>query len=264
MPEPPRGATEGRLWSMEIDVSLVPSEACAWSQTVCIVIDELRASSTITTILDGGCSRLYVTAGLQTARRLAREHSGLLAGERHGSKPAGFDFDNSPAAISRADLRGRVVVLSTSNGTSVLSALTGAPATLVGCLLNARACARAAVDLAISMDARVGVVCAGTLGRFALDDAVAAGVLVERLVEAARDRGQGHNLTEAAVAAVRLRNSYPDLQTPLQDSVAGRLLASLGVHDDVPYCSRLDVTDTVPILRAGPELVIEPLAATAA
>lgn len=249
---------------MEIDVALVPSEARTWSHTVCVVIDELRASSTITTILDGGCSRLYVTAGLETARRLARKNQGLLAGERHGSKPPGFDFDNSPAAIALADVRGRVVVLSTSNGTKVLSGLKDAPATLVGCLLNARACARAAVELAISMDARVGVVCAGTLGRFALDDAVAAGVLVERLVDAAKARGQGHILTEAAVAAVQLRNSYPDLRTPLRNSVAGRLLASLGVHDDVPYCSRLDVTDTVPILRAGPELVIEPLVATAA
>lgn len=249
---------------MEIDVALVPSEAGAWSHTVCIVIDELRASSTITTILDGGCSRLYVTAGLQTARRLAREHGGLLAGERHGSRPPGFDFDNSPAAISRADVRGRVVVLSTSNGTRVLSGLTDAPATLVGCLLNARACAWAAVDLAISMSARVGVVCAGTLGRFALDDAVAAGVLVGRAVEAIEARGGEAHLTEAAAAAARLRGSYPDLQTPLQNSVAGRLLASLGVHDDVPYCLQLDVTETVPILRAGPTLVIEPLIAASA
>jgi 2-phosphosulfolactate phosphatase len=258
---------------MEIDVALVPSEARTWKQTVCIVIDELRASSTITTILDGGCSRLYVTAGLQTARDLAREHNALLAGERHGYAPVGFDFDNSPSAISRGDVRGRVVVLSTSNGTRILSLLAGAPATLVGCLLNARACAEAAVELAVTMGVRVGVVCAGTLGRFALDDGVAAGVLVERIEAALAARGLEADPTEAAVAARQLKASYPDVLTPLSESVASHLLQSLGTYEDVPFCARIDVSETVPILRPGPmpagergtgrRLVIERFAATA-
>jgi 2-phosphosulfolactate phosphatase len=249
---------------MEIDVALVPSEARVWSRTICIVIDELRASSTITTLLDLGCSRLYVTAGLQSARRLAREHDGLLAGERHGYAPPGFDFDNSPAALARVNaVRGRVVVLSTSNGTKVLEQVAGAPATLVGCLLNARACAEAAVSLAETMGARIGIVCAGTLGRFALDDGVTAGILVERLSEALRSRGADVSLTEAAVAAVQLRRSYPDLLAPLRDSVAGRLVTQLGAGDDVPFCARVDVSTTVPVLRPGSPLVIERLGAQA-
>ena len=248
---------------MEIDVALVPAEAHTWSDTVCIVIDELRASSTITTILDQGCSRLYVTAGLERARHLAREHNGLLAGERHGYAPAGFDFDNSPVAIARGNVQGRVVVLSTSNGTKVLGWVASAPATLVGCLLNARACAEAAVDLAERIGARVGVVCAGTLGRFALDDGVAAGVLVERLSEALRSRGADASLTEAAIAAVRLRGSYPDLLTPLRESVAGRLVTEVGAGDDVPFCAQLDVSTTVPVLRPGSPLVVERLVTNA-
>ena len=248
---------------MEVDVALVPQVARTWSNTVCIVIDELRASSTITTILDRGCSRLFVTAGLDAARRLARLHDGLLAGERGGTAPRGFDFDNSPAALSRADLRGRVVILSTSNGTKVLGWVKDAPATLVGCLLNARACAEAAVDLAGSMGARIGIVCAGTLGVFALDDAVAAGVIVQDIVATIGSRGGDYELSEAAVAAVQLRSSYADLVTPLQNSVAGRLLARLGTHDDVPFCARLDSSATVPILRPGEQLMVERLGAPA-
>ena len=246
---------------MQVDVALVPQTARTWSDTVCIVIDELRASSTITTILDGGCSRLFVTAGLDAARRLARQHDALLAGERGGSAPRGFDFDNSPSALSRADLRDRVVVLSTSNGTKVLGWVKHAPATLVGCLLNARASAASAVEMALSMNARIGIVCAGTLGVFALDDAVAAGVLVQRIVEVLDIRGLDYDITEAAVAAVQLRSSYADLLTPLQDSVAGRLLASLGTHEDVPFCARVDSSTTVPILRPGPQLIVERLGA---
>ena len=244
---------------MEVDVALVPQVARTWSNTVCIVIDELRASSTITAILDRGCSRLYVTAGLDAARRLARVHDGLLAGERGGTAPRGFHFDNSPAALSRADLLDRVVILSTSNGTRVLGWIRGAPATLVGCLLNARACAEAAVGLAGSMGARIGIVCAGTMGAFALDDAVAAGVIVQDIVATIESRGGEYHLTEAAVAAVQLRSSYPDLVTPLQNSVAGRLLARLGTHDDVPFCARLDSSTTVPILRPGAQLMVERL-----
>jgi 2-phosphosulfolactate phosphatase len=242
---------------MEIDVALVPSEARAWSRTVCIVIDELRASSTITTLLDLGCSRLYLTAGLAAARRLGRDHDALLVGEREGVRPAGFDFNNSPAELSRGDVRGRVVILSTSNGTKVLSRLTETPATLIGCLMNARACAEAAVGLAAKMGARVGIVCAGTLGRFAMDDAIAAGVLVERITDALRSRGEDAGLTEAAVAAVQLRGSYPDLITPLLESVAGRLVTKLGAGDDVPFCAREDVSSAVAILRPGSPLTLE-------
>jgi 2-phosphosulfolactate phosphatase len=246
---------------MEIDVALVPSEARGWDRTVCIVIDELRASSTITTLLDLGCDRVYLTVGLRAARALAREHHGLLAGERHGYAPPGFDFDNSPAAISRGDVRGRVVVLSTTNGTRVLSHLTAMPATLVGCLLNARACAEAAARLADSLDARVGIICAGTKDRFAIEDGVTAGVFIERLIEAVRARGGSHSLTEGAVAAVRLRESYPDLLTLLRESVSGELVTMLGAGDDVPFCARLDVSTTVPVLRPGVPLSVERLAA---
>jgi 2-phosphosulfolactate phosphatase len=242
---------------MEIDVALVPMVARTWTGTVCIVVDELRASSTITTILDGGSSRLFVTAGLDAARRLARQHDGLLAGERGGSAPRGFDFDNSPADLARADLRDRVVVLSTTNGTRVLGWVKDAPATLVGCLMNARACARAAVELAGAMNARIGIVCAGTQGIFALDDAVTAGVIVERIVETIQARRGSHELTESAEASVQLYRSYPDVETPLRNSVAGRLLARLGTDYDVPFCARVDVTKMVPILRPGSSLVVE-------
>jgi 2-phosphosulfolactate phosphatase len=244
---------------MEIDTALVPAVARTWSNTVCIVVDELRASSTITTILDGGCSRLYVTAGLASARRLGRAHDGLLAGERGGVAPRGFDFDNSPALLARAGLGGRVVVLSTSNGTRVLGWVRRAPATLVGCLLNARACAEAAIELAVELRARIGIVCAGTLGVFALDDAVTAGVITERIVESASARGLALTLTEPTVAAVRLRASYPDLTAPLRESVAGHLLAAVGASEDVAFCARIDISRTVPILRPGPDLVVERL-----
>ncbi len=244
---------------MDIDVALVPSQARAWHETVCVVIDELRASSTITTLLDLGASEVLLTQDLRDARRLASERGSLLAGERHGITPRGFDYNNSPAELSGGSFAGRSVVLSTSNGTAVLGQLQEMPVVLVGCLLNARACAEAAVEAASSLGIGVGIVCAGTLGRFALDDAVAAGLLVGRMTDALAARGSGWQLTDAATAAVRLRSAYPEIEDALAESVAGRLVTRLGAGDDVPTCARVDVTETVPVLRPGSPLSVERL-----
>jgi 2-phosphosulfolactate phosphatase len=246
---------------MDIDVALVPGQARTWSDRVCIVIDELRASSTITTLLDLGSSEVLLTQSLAEARRLAVAHGSVLAGERGGLTPRGFDHNNSPAELAGSDLNGRSVVLSTSNGTAVLAELQAAPLVLVGCLLNAQACAEAATAAALSLGAGVGIVCAGTLGRFALDDAAAAGVLVGRLMDALAARGEGWQLSDAAIAAVRLRSAFPDIEEALAQSVAGRLVTRLGAGDDVPFCARTDASATVPVLRPGRPLRVERLVA---
>ncbi len=242
---------------MDIDVALVPSQARTWTDRVCIVIDELRASSTITTLLDLGASEVLLTQSLPEARRLAAERGSLLAGERHGLTPRGFDYNNSPAELSGSDLHGRSVILSTSNGTAVLAALQAAPAVFVGCLLNARACAEAAVAAASSLGTGIGIVCAGTLGRFALDDATAAGMLVGRVMDALAARGNGWSLSDAAIAAVRLRAAFPEIEEALAQSVAGRLVTRLGAGEDVPFCARVDASATVPIVRPGQPLRVE-------
>jgi len=245
------------LRPVEINVALVPLQARTWRPTVCLVIDQLRASSTIVTALDLGCAELLLTASLAEARRVARRHGSLLAGERDGITPAGFDFNNSPADLLAGDVRGRSVVLCTSNGTRVLSRLAGMPAVLVACLDNARACAEAAVDLAASLGVDVGVVCAGRKGSFALDDAYAAGVVVERLVEAGRDRGVEVRLRDAAVAVVRLLSTYPDVMTAFEESETGHQVHTIHAEPDLELCARVDGSRTVPILRAGDPLRME-------
>jgi len=250
--------------SMELDVALVPSQSRGWARTVCVVVDELRASSTITTLLDMGCSSLMLTAGLGDARRLAHEHGGILAGERHGLTPRGFDFNNSPAALGGAQVRGRNVVLCTTNGTRVLASLQEQAAVLVGCLLNARACAESAVTLALSLDARLGVVCAGMSGRFALDDAVAAGAIVARAIETLTARGSTVHLTDAARAALKLHAAYRHPITALRQSASGRLVKELGAGADVELCARVESSTTVPVLQPGTPLriAVDPSART--
>src|ERR1035437_8756695 len=108
---------------MNIDVAFVPAEARRWPSIVCVVIDELRASSTITTLLDLGCTDISLTASLREARRLGRADGSLLAGERDGRTPRGFDTNNSPDEPARTAVLGRRVGLCTKNGTVVISRL---------------------------------------------------------------------------------------------------------------------------------------------
>ncbi len=155
--------------------------------TVHVVLDELRASSTIVRLLDRGATAVIPAASLAEARRIARGlgSAAVLVGEHHVVRAPGFDFGNSPAEVARADLAGRTAVLSTRNGTAVLRSLPPDATILVGCLLNASAVARAALALARAQGADVGIVCAGRVGAFAIDDAIAAGAIVTGLLAAA-------------------------------------------------------------------------------
>jgi 2-phosphosulfolactate phosphatase len=246
---------------MRIDVALVPGAADVSADGILIVVDQIRASTTITTALDLGCRDLRLAGDVVTARDLARATGSLLAGERHARKPPGFDFDNSPSELSRVGLAGRDLVLCTTNGTAVVSRLRAAGHILIGCLRNARAVAVAAVDLALAAgpEGSVQVVCAGSVGRFVLEDAVAAGLIVQRAVERAEAHGVDVELTDAAEAAILLRGAYPDLRTAMAASSGGATLREIGRAEDIAFCAEEDASTTVPCLVTGEGLRIVPL-----
>ena len=258
---------------MRIDVALVPAEARRWDRTVSILLDELRASSTIVTLLERGADAVIPAASLAEARRLARAIGPgcVLAGEHHVVRAPGFDFGNSPAEISRADLAGRTAVLSTRNGTAVLHALPADTTVLVGCLLNATAVARAALASARAEGADLGIVCAGRRGTFAIDDAIAAGAILERLLAAAgvaerdvatvdgrldprapREAPGDFVLTDAAWASLLLWRSTPDVEGAFRASWSGHLLARHDLLADVAASLPVDASPIVPVVVAGP------------
>jgi len=243
---------------MELNVILGPGQRIDAAAAVWVVVDELRASSMLTTALGEGCSEVVVTASLRRARQLAREDGSLLAGDRDGRRPSGFGLNNSPVQLVAAGPRGRRLVLSTTNGTAVLSRLQRLPVVLVGCLLNASACAEAAFSEAISRDTGIGILCAGERGRFALEDAVAGGRIAERILELAAARGAGCRLSDGTRAALRLAAAYPVPGDALWGSSTGDLLVSLSAQADIEFCAQVDVSATVPVLRGGNPLRVVP------
>lgn len=233
---------------MLVNVALVPGEARRWGQKLCVVVDVLRASSMIVTLLDRGCRAVVPAGSLAEARRLARQDGSLLAGEHNVVRPPGFDFGNSPSEIAGEEFSGQTAVLSTRNGTAVLRSLRNAPTVVIGCLLNATACGRYAFTQARRSGMSIGIVCAGRDGSFALDDAVAAGLLVESIVTAGALESGECVLSDAARAARSLWSGSPDLLAALRESTGGRMLAAHGLDEDAVVCARADTSSVVPLL----------------
>jgi 2-phosphosulfolactate phosphatase len=152
------------------------------------------------------------------------------------------------------------VVLCTTNGTVVISRLRRMTPLLVGCLLNARACAEEVLRQALSLGTDVGIVCAGEHGRFALEDALTAGVLLERLLELAAAQGVPCRLSDSAEVAIRLRWTYPDLVAAFRGSSVGQLLRDIDAEEDVELCCQVDSSRTVPVVHVGSPLQVRRVA----
>lgn len=240
--------------SLIIDVAFLPDLARDLSTRTCVVVDVLRASSTIVTLVARGAREVVVTDTLSEARRLAQGGDYLLCGEEGGLPPPGFDYGNSPGQFSRLDLAGQRLVLCTSNGTRALVRAAAAPLVLVGALLNATSVMAAALARGHGRD--ILIVCAGEdYGTsFCLEDAYTAGVLVEAALRCCRRAALPlPQLSDAAQAARRLHKSFQGrAKAALRVSAHGQHLRRLGLGADVAFCAHKDRYSVVPALEPGP------------
>src|SRR5438874_1505331 len=199
-----------------------------------IVVDVLRATSTMTQALAAGYRRVLCCAEIDEARALAAtEGPAKLAGERRLQHIEGFDFGNSPRELA-GEPAAETLILSTTNGTRLLvSAAARFEQVLVGSLLNLGAVAHAARETRED----VAVLCAGVLGELALDDAYCAGRIVTTL---------GGDHADSAAAAARLAASFPNSVAGLGASQSARNLRKHGLEDDIEWCARESALDVVP------------------
>jgi 2-phosphosulfolactate phosphatase len=226
-----------------IDVALspvLPAEAAAPAQTTYIVVDVIRATTTLCVFFEHGAHEVLLAPDVAAARALRDALGGhvLLAGETEGAMPPGFDLGNSPTEAARADLAGRTVIFATSNGTRALRACAGGHAVFAGALRNAAAIAAAALaaaspsprteqghphggqgplhwgqgpedeDIPASLPISSGsvpsivVVCSGRGALPAYDDTLCAGYIVRQLIATARAAGHAVELHEGAHIAL--------------------------------------------------------------
>lgn len=209
-----------------------------------VVIDVLRASSTIVAALAAGAQAIYPVLSIEDAIKLATSlgrKDALLAGERRGLKIEGFDLGNSPGEFTTDTVGGRRVVMSTTNGTGAVLAAAQAEQVVIVSFLNLDA-----VVGEVAQADQLAVVCAGREGQFSIEDALCAGMLLARLAELSEN---SLALEDAGRAVVALAKAFKMNAKFLAQTAAGRALAAIGLEEDVAWCAHLDAHDLVPLLE---------------
>jgi 2-phosphosulfolactate phosphatase len=233
---------------MRIDVYFTPLGLNAGDLTGrgVVVVDVLRASTTVITALANGAKAVIPAATAEEAVRLASnlEKDGVvLAGERKSLKIEGFALGNSPREMTAAAVGGKTIVLATTNGTPALVAaaggggdpvLVGAPANFKALAVRARA--------VLEQRGELVVMCAGRDKQFAAEDGYTAG----RLIKAVKKGIRKVALNDAATAALALTGAFATWQEALERSEAARQLAEADLAEDVRFAAKPDRFSVVP------------------
>ena len=232
----------------QIDVFLLPSlaEPEQLAGRTCVVIDVLRATTTIVHALAAGATQVVPCLEVEEARRVAAEigSTAVLGGERAGGKIAGFDLGNSPAEYTPQSVGGKTLVFTTTNGTRALTRCKGAKRVLIGAFVNF-----SAVCSEITAAERIVLLCGGTDGEVTREDALLAGAIVCELLRSgpATLNDQAELAADAWRTAVRMLTDRP-LGMTLRDSRGGRNLIGMGHENDIDLAAQLDRFDIVPEL----------------
>ncbi|MDR6224666.1 2-phosphosulfolactate phosphatase [Desmospora profundinema] len=203
-----------------------------------IVIDVFRASSSIVTAFSRGAASIIPAETVAEARQFGKAGY-LIGGERYGKHLEGFHFGNAPSDFSSSRIKGRDIVLTTTNGTRALVKASRASDVLIGCFLNAKACA----DKAKALHHDILLLCAGTRGEFALEDGIAAGCILHHLKEEdptlpCDDEG------------LALLHAYRSINGQLSDLLSlgrsGQRLKARGRQGDIYDCIQINRYSIVP------------------
>jgi 2-phosphosulfolactate phosphatase len=232
-----------------LDVAATPASATSRAQTATVVvIDVLRATSSIVTALDNGAGAIVpvreVDEAIAVMKRIGRERV-LLCGERDSRMIEGFDLDNSPGSFARERVAGRTLVLTTTNGTRALAeAARGNTTVYCAALLNRDAIVE---RLALTND-DVRLLCAGDRGAPSFEDLLCAGAIADELMR--RDKHLA--VTDAARAAATIFTANAKrLTTAIASGTHARTLAANGFAADVAACAKIDVSRCVPLYADG-------------
>jgi 2-phosphosulfolactate phosphatase len=213
-----------------------------------ILIDVLRATSVITTALNNGALKVIPKIEIKDALEAKRENC-LLGGERKALKIEGFDLTNSPLDYRESVVKGKTIVMTTTNGTKAIYHSLKADKIIIGCMLNGKAIA----DSVCKEKRDLSLICAGTGGKFSLDDFICAGKIIYECMALGE-----HELEDFAATAFM---AYRDNKTQVMNFVSMashyKYLESIGLEEDIKYCFTEDLINIVPqVVYTGEEVEI--------
>lgn len=229
---------------MRVDLHFTPhqiDELALRDKTV-VVIDVLRASTTIASALHNGAKEIIPVTTVERAVKISGNLFGdhvLRGGERNGKMIEGFNLGNSPFDYSEDKIRGKAIIFSSTNGSLAIEKARFARNVVIGGFVN--------ISLVVQFIKEIKqdfvILCAGNNGMFSLEDSVCAGMLVHRLTE---EDGVELSLSDAAIAAtVLFKGNSKNLLKMVKNSEHGKYLTSIGYADDLPACAGVD---TIPVL----------------
>lgn len=216
------------------------------SGSIVVAIDVLRATSTIVTAIENGCGRIYPVSDVEEAMsvfsQVHKDENILLGGENECLKIPGFNLSNSPLEYSKENVSGKDIIMTTTNGTRAINWAAGsAHAVIVGSLLNASA----AIKKAISYKKNITLLCAGTGGRYSLDDIIACGCMLSSI----EDLGK-YTLCDLSHSCINeYELSKDNIEGALKNSYHYKRLKKLGFKADLEYCCNIDTTNVAPVFK---------------
>ncbi|HHY81776.1 MAG TPA: 2-phosphosulfolactate phosphatase [Clostridiales bacterium] len=234
---------------MKLSVYAVPDSVAdkALKDKIAVVIDVLRATSTILAALVNGCKEVIPAVEIEEVINMSKNYekdSYLLCGERNIQAIDGFHLSNSPLEYTAERVSGKTLLMTTTNGTSAIKKAVDAREVIICSLTNVDATA----DYLASQDNDVVFICAGTDNKFSMDDVIAAGAVISRL----SDKVENLDLDDLAVVAMSMyRSSSDDLHNLLKHSLHYKRMMEAGLEEDIRYCLTLNSAPIVAVYKDG-------------
>ncbi len=232
---------------MRINTILTPLmvEELYFAGRIAVVIDVLRATTTITTAIMNGAKEIVPVGSLDFSKIASASSFGgrtMRGGEKNSKKIEGFDLGNSPFEYVETVVKGKSIVFFTTNGSKAIVKTKYGSGTLICSFLNVSKVAEVLVNLGKEYD----IVCSGRHGDFSLEDTVCAGMLISELLKLKNDL----TLSDASKVALNLYEKYgSDLRSLFGVSEHGKILETEGFIEDLEYCAQTNITDIVPVFE---------------
>ena len=219
---------------------------------IVVVVDVLRATSVVCTMMHNGVKEIIPVKGIEEAREY-KEKGYLVVAERNGQKLDFADFGNSPFYFTKDVVGGKTIVYSTTNGTNAITVGKNAEQVIIGSFLNFQA----AVDYLSEQKKDILILCSGWKGKFCLEDSLLAGAIAKCLI----DSGEFSTKCDSVNASIDLWSlAKVDMKSYLGKVAQRHRLKKLGLDNVIGYCFTMDVTNVVPILKGDrivPHIVYE-------
>lgn len=211
--------------------------------SIVVAVDVLRATSAICTAFEHGVGKMIPVASVAEAH--AYKNQGyLVAAERNAVKLEGFDFGNSPQHYIDSDIKGKTIVISTTNGTQAIEAAKGKAEIVVGSFLNLTILA----DWLKEQNKNIIILCAGWKNKFNMEDSLFAGALSQLILESE----DYYTLCDSTIAAGYLYDlAKDDMYEFLAKTSHRHRLKNLDLEEDIKYCLQKDVLECIPIYKEG-------------